>query len=116
MVTSFRRLLATFGWHASVDKVPPKLSSSGVQGRKDCYYIGFSPTLPIPCKLPRKCMGRVFEGSRPIAIKFITRRARSYGKGHCITVDAPDGLYLVGETLQPTHNSWAATDFTSNTR
>ena len=26
-------------------------------------------------------------------------------QGNCITVDAPDGMYLVGENLTPTHNS-----------
>jgi hypothetical protein len=32
-------------------------------------------------------------------------------KSVSITVDSPDGLYLIGETMQPTHNSLAAEDF-----
>ena len=31
-------------------------------------------------------------------------------QGHCITVDSQDGLYLVGKTLIPTHNSMTVTE------
>ena len=34
-------------------------------------------------------------------------------EGNCIEVDSEDGLYLVGKTMQPTHNSRAVIDFTS---
>lgn len=111
LMETFCELLSTFGWHASVDRTPPKLSSGGIQGRKNCYYIGFSPTLYIPCRLPRKQMQRVFTKQKPVAIKSIKRVAGSKRLGHCITVDAPDGLYLVGRTMQPTHNSESVKDF-----
>ena len=74
------------------------------------YYF-CPPTLYIPCRLPRKQMKRVFTQSKPVAIKSIKRVVNSKRRGHCITVDASDGLYLVGETLQPTHNSRLVHDF-----
>jgi LAGLIDADG-like domain len=107
---TFCHLLATFGWSASVDTVAPKLSSSGIQGKKDCYYIGFQPTIQIPCRIPRKQM-HISAVRRRVAIKSITVEPDNGKVANCIMVDAPDGLYLVGHTMQPTHNSWAATDF-----
>jgi hypothetical protein len=113
LMLSFCRLIASFGWHPSVTKQPPRGFSGGElgpSGGQDCYYIGFSPTLKIPCRLPRKQMKRVFNDTKPVSIKSVTFDDRGE-VGHCITVDSPDGLYLVGETMQPTHNSAAAEDF-----
>lgn len=110
LADTFCQLIATFGWRTSIDTVAPTLSSSGIQGRKDCYYIGFQPTLAIPCRIPRK---QVFKPAqrRRVAIKSITVEPDCKKTGNCITVDAKDGLYLVGHSLQPTHNSMSITDF-----
>jgi hypothetical protein len=110
LANTFCQLIATFGWRTSVDKQDPVLSSSGIQGRKPCYYIGFQPTLAIPCRLPRKQV-QVSAVRRRIAIKSITVEHDCDKIGNCITVDASDGLYLVGHTLQPTHNSMMVVDF-----
>jgi hypothetical protein len=44
MMVTFKRLLASFGWHASVDKVPPRgfAGAEATEAGQDCYYIGFS--------------------------------------------------------------------------
>lgn len=94
-------LISTFGWRVCVTNIPPKTSTSGIVGKKDTYYIGFSPTIPIPCKLERKKLQRVHK-QRRIGISKI--ELINPTEGNCITVDG--GLYLVGRTLKTTHNTY----------
>lgn len=95
------------GWDPYVFTEGPALSSSGIQGKRPVHYVGFQPTQPIPARLPRK---QVFKAAarRKRAIKSVTPAAPEVG--HCIQVDSPDGLYLVGRELTPTHNSLTASD------
>lgn len=81
----------------------PKLSSSGIQGRKEYYVIGFQPTMDIPCALERK-RPRRFAPQRRVGITDV-KHVPNGETGQCIQVDSPDGLYLVGKQLIPTHNS-----------
>lgn len=97
---SFVRLIATFGWRTSVSHSEPCTSSSGISGRKGYYTISFMPTEYIPCVLPRKQL-KQFSKPRMIAISGIEKI--SGFQGNCITVEG--GLYCVGNTLLPTHNS-----------
>jgi predicted phage terminase large subunit-like protein len=93
----------TLGWHPYVTIQEPSLSSSGIQGRKSVYTVGFQPDREIPVALDRKKIKR-FAKRRRIGI--VKVEETTDGKlGHCIQVDSPDGLYLVGEKLIPTHNS-----------
>lgn len=96
----FIKLVSTFGWRCSVTEIEPKTSSSGIDGRKKVYVIGFSPTFHIPCKLPRKQLYE-FSKQRKIAIKSIERVEPK--TGNCIQVEG--GIYCIGKTLIPTHNS-----------
>ncbi len=97
-------LVNTFGWRPYKSITPAALSSSGVQGRNDVIQVGFSPLLDIPLRVPRKIPKRK-PVRRMIGLWSVERS--SEGKiGHCIQVDSPDGLYLVGRTLLPTHNSY----------
>lgn len=96
----FIKLVSTFGWRCSVTEIEPKTSSSGINGRKKVYVIGFSPTFHIPCKLPRKQLYE-FSKQRKIAIKSIERVEPK--TGNCIQVEG--GIYCIGKTLIPTHNS-----------
>lgn len=110
VVTADRRLagdivslVATFGWRASLGEQQPCRSSSGIQGTRVVYSVGFQPTRPIPTVLERKKTIRLAKGD-PVAFRSI--EMDPCGKvGRCITVDAPDGLYLAGRNLTPTHNS-----------
>lgn len=95
----FISLVHTFGWRTCVVSYPPKVSSSGIHGRKWVYTIGFNPTEYIPCQLKRKQL-RDFSVRKNITIENIEP---CKGKGNCITVE--DGIYLAGKTLKPTHNS-----------
>lgn len=94
-------LANSFGWRTSVTKVPPKKSTSHIQGKKMIYYIGFSPDFEIPCKLERKKIKKLHK-KRNIGIEKIEIDNNGY-QGNCITVE--DGCYLVGKTLKLTHNS-----------
>lgn len=84
-----------------IQEYEPALSSSGIQGRKVVYVLVFSPTRVIPCKIPRKQTKKLSERCR-LAIVDVRRCDPKPGK--CIQVEG--GLYLVGERLITTHNSW----------
>jgi len=78
----------------------PPYKSKGTK----CFVVQFTPHLDIPTVLPKKrVIGRNIKRRR-IGIKEV-RKAKNPGVGNCITVNHPDGLYLVGETCVPTHNS-----------
>jgi len=58
-----------------------------------------------PFRLKRK-LARCIEGERPAPRRYIVSIERVAPKpGSCIQVDRPDGLYLVGRAMVPTHNS-----------
>lgn len=96
----FISLVSTFGWRCSVQEEEPKMSTSGIQGRKKVYDIGFNPTCFIPCRVKRKQL-REFSKQRRISISSIEPIEPK--EGNCIEVE--DGIYRVGKTLKPTHNS-----------
>lgn len=96
-------LCTSLGFRPHLAVEPPKLSSSGIQGKREYYVVGFQPTLPIPCALERKRPDR-FAKQRAVGI--IDVRIEPNGeRGRCIQVDSADGLYLAGRYLTPTHNS-----------
>ena len=101
LMDDFVSLISTFGWRCSVSEYEPKLSSSGIQGRKKVYDIGFNPTFEIPCRLERK---QLTEFSKPRRITITNIEKIENGEmGKCIQVEG--GIYLAGKTLLPTHNS-----------
>lgn len=98
---TFIQLVSTFGWRVSVQEYEPCVSSSGIHGRKKVYTIGFNPDIEIPTVVPRKHLTE-FSKRRKTAITAIYESEPE--QGNCITVEG-DGMYLVGKTLIPTHNS-----------
>ena len=103
----FVSLINSFGWRTSIVEYAPRLSSSGIQGRKTVYSIGFNPTVHIPCQVERKRL-YTFSKQRRTAITNI-EKLDVPTIGNCITVEG--GLYLAGRTLKPTHNSTLAIMF-----
>lgn len=101
LMEDFVSLISTFGWRCSISEYEPTLSSSGIQGRKKVYNIGFNPTFEIPCRLERKQL-KEFSKQRRITITNI-EKIENGEMGKCIQVEG--GIYLVGKTLIPTHNS-----------
>ena len=97
---SFVQLVSTFGWRCNIMEYAPSVSSSGIRGKHTYWSISFCPDVHIPCRLERKQL-REFAVRRRISISSI--RPVTGQTGNCITVDG--GLYCVGHTLVPTHNS-----------
>lgn len=97
---TFLELIATFGWRTNVTVHEPRVSSSGVVGRKPTYIIGFNPTCYIPCVLERKQLHE-YSKQRKVAVKSITKVEPK--QGNCITVEG--GMYLCGKSMIPTHNT-----------
>lgn len=96
-------LVSGFGWRLVEVRYEPTMSSGGVQGRKVCYRIMFTPDWYIPCRVKRKQM-RKEATRRRMAVKAI--RKIDPEPGNCIQVEG--GIYRVGRTMLPTHNSTTA--------
>ena len=80
-----------------------KKDTDSIKSKKTSYTIGFQPRYEIPTNIPRKQINK--KGiRRKIAITNI-EKTMDGEMGHCIEVEAEDGIYLVGKTLIPTHNS-----------
>lgn len=73
-----------------------------ILSKKTCYQIGFQPRYELLTTVPRK---KVIEKGlrRKLAIVNIETVEEEMGK--CIEIENPDGIYLVGKELIPTHNS-----------
>ena len=97
---TFIELVSTFGWRCSIQRKEPKLSSSGIQGRNPYWVIAFNPTMYIPCRIERKQL-KEFSKQRRITVTKIEKIEPE--QGNCISVEG--GLYCVGKTMIPTHNS-----------
>lgn len=93
-------LISTLGWRATLYSAKPKMSSSGIIGRKTVYTIAFYPTIPIPCRVARKRIKPISTENR---ISVASVRYCQEEQGNCIQVE--NGVYRVGHTLTPTHNS-----------
>lgn len=103
----FISLVNTFGWRTSVTESKPRVSTSGIVGRKSHWIVSFNPTKHIPCQLERK---KLYEFSTPrkVTIEKV-EKVDTYVGGNCITVE--DEIYCVGKTLKPTHNSTVCIQF-----
>ena len=96
-------LVRSLGMRATVVADEPRISSSGIVGKQVIYTVSFSPSIPIPCELPRKRISGFKVQYRRRGIVAVRRVAPKLGR--CIQVAADDGIYLVGRGLVPTHNS-----------
>lgn len=101
-------LVRSLGYRTTITSQEPKLSTSGIHGRKTVYTLSFSP----------HDSGLVSHLSRKkVKLKKCAKRRRSVvdykvveGKrGECIQVENKDGVYLVTESFIPTHNSEIST-------
>lgn len=96
-------LIRSFGWSCSTSWTAPGVSSGGIEGTLPVCQVGFTPDRVIPCRIPRKQSTRCTVPTK-VGIAHVCKIDKPR-RGKCIQVAADDGLYLVGRTLQPTHNS-----------
>ena len=71
-------------------------------GRKTHYKISFS----LPYNIPTFRFRRFQTAPRKRIGIVKVEKVENAGRGNCIMVDSPDGMYLVGKSLIPTHNSF----------
>lgn len=102
LVDDISDLIHSLGMRRSIVKVKAKdkPNLAGIIGKKDIYQIGFTPLIEIPTKLKRKKIVPKIK-YRHVLVKDV-RKIKPV-EGNCITVEG--GMYLVGKTMVPTHNS-----------
>lgn len=111
LANDIAELVTSLGMRPYIMEQQPTLSTSGIQGKKVVYSVGFQPTMEIPVALARKAIKRI---PKQKMIGIVSVEQVEPEQGRCIQVDSPDGLYLVGKTMLPTHNSDMTTQkFTS---
>lgn len=101
LVTQIQELVRSLGGKAYIMSQQPILSSSGIQGKQVVYTVGFNYDEPLPVALVRK---RTALHRQRKSRRSVTEVRKVAGKpGRCIQVQG--GIYLVGPTSVPTHNS-----------
>ena len=104
-------LITGLGFNVKVEKRPREkineykeknTSSLPIKSNLDAYALRFTPHYPIPTKVPRK---KILGEGIQNRIGLIDAYKVDDVLGNCITVEAEDGMYLVGKNLTPTHNS-----------
>ena len=98
-------ILRSLGQHTTVTSFQPKVSSSGIEGKRVVYQLCFNPTIDFPTVVPRKKITRLVTNRKRAIISI--EKKEGLEQGNCIQVEG--GVYLVSETFIPTHNSEGST-------
>jgi hypothetical protein len=107
--TSVREVLAdaVVELAASLGLRPVKSKRRAMLNGIDCgpaYRVKFTPRRPV-FRLPRKLQRQRLEGSHHLFRAIVDVREVGSVPVRCIQVSAPSGMFLVGRTFIPTHNS-----------
>lgn len=94
-------ILRSLGQSVVVREFKPRVSSSGIVGKKIVYQLCFNPTMTFPTKVKRKKITKLSINKKRAIVSI--ERKEGLGYGNCIQVEG--GIYLVGDTFVPTHNS-----------
>jgi hypothetical protein len=105
LIEGVEHLLRTFGIRTRRLVAEPALSSSGVQGLNRVYTVAFAPAT-FPFRMQRKLAKCKVSKLKHTRRGIVSIEEIPPVPGRCIQVERPDGMYLVGETLIPTHNSY----------
>lgn len=99
-------ILRSLGQIVTITEYEPRISSSGIVGRKTVYQLCFNPSTSFPTVVPRKKI----EILKPQKRRAIVDIEKINGEsGNCIQVEG--GIYLVGANAIPTHNSQGSSRF-----
>jgi len=100
------QLIRSLGYRVGEHVVPPRTSSSGIVGKLPVHIVTYSPRDGmVPARLARKA-GKIKGTAQHRRISIVSVEPVEPRPGRCITVASTDGLYLVGEQMIPTHNSF----------
>ena len=94
-------ILRSLGQSVVVCEFKPRVSSSGIVGKKIVYQLCFNPAMTFPTKVKRKKITKLSINKKRAIVSI--ERKEGLGYGNCIQVEG--GIYLVGDTSIPTHNS-----------
>lgn len=109
-------LCYTLGLKPYVVLTKPDLRDRELNGRKmtingkSGYHIAFMCPFDLPTVIPRKKIN-TNKRYKDISVAIKSIEPCEPELGNCIQVDSPDGLYLIGKTMQPTHNSMLISEF-----
>lgn len=106
LIDDVKRLVLSLGCRVTSCEYKPIMSTSGINGKNIVLQVSFNPGFEIPCALKRKQSVSISPAIRRRGIVSIVK-AQNPEQGNCIEVEG--GIYLVGETLIPTHNSEGST-------
>lgn len=99
-------ILVSLGQRPYIQQTQPCVSSGSAQEKQIVYSVTWWPTIDFPTRIPRKQVRAHDANKRArVAITDIDHLPKEGKLGRCIQVDSEDGLYLVGRSLTPTHNS-----------
>ena len=98
------RLVRSLGFNGYVSKQEMPLYGEYISTYKFAYSVGFQPNVQVPTVIPRKKIKRLdaVRRKRYISGVFMSKMPEI---GNCISIDSPDGLYVVGKRNIVTHNS-----------
>lgn len=96
-------ILRSLGQSVAVSSFAPQVSSSGIIGRQIVYQLCFNPTIEFPTVVPRKQIRRTITNRKRAIVNIELLPENEREQGNCIEVEG--GIYLIGETFIPTHNS-----------
>ena len=101
IIESAAFILRSLGQSVSISEFQPATSSSGIKGKKVVYQLCFTPTTIFPTVVPRKKITQTGRNKKRAIISIEKKDGLEFG--NCIQVEG--GVYLVGTTFIPTHNS-----------
>lgn len=101
IIDSASLILRSLGQQTTICSAQAQTSSSGIVGRQTTYQLCFNPTMDFPTKVPRKRITRTVKPKMRSIVK--VERINDGEQGNCIEVEG--GVYLIGDSFVPTHNS-----------
>ena len=101
IIESAAFILRSLGQSVSISEFQPATSSSGIKGKKVVYQLCFTPTTIFPTVVLRKKITQTGRNKKRAIISIEKKDGLEFG--NCIQVEG--GVYLVGTTFIPTHNS-----------
>lgn len=103
LIDAVHELATSLGWKPTITSKKARIYE------KDygmCWTVSFMPTVSV-FRLQRKASLQSLSQRRTTRFRYIVSAERITPQlMRCLTVDSPSHLYLAGESMIPTHNTW----------